>query len=220
MTPCPTTIPPPRRASTLVRRLPAPRVPALLALAAALLLPACSPLSGSARGYEARSIADGSTLSPRFPTAIYRAEDENSAYLYLTDLSPADLRPGAPVDTLTGHIVRVHNFVRPRAGRTPIETTAFTASVTHAVFAQGQIGIYRGGGFFEPDRAPGGTRFGGTLNGGSLRIERATPGFVDRLGSATLQAQFQVRRDDASSALIQARLEELIRAAQPVDPDR
>lgn len=219
MTPHPTNSP--TRAPTLVRRPHAPRVPALLAVLLPFLpLTACSPFSSSARGYQARSIAEGSTLSPRFPTAIYRAEDENSAYLYLTDLSPADLRPGAPLDSLTGHIVRIHNFVRPRAGRTPIETTAFTASVTHAVIARGQIGIYRGGGFFEPDRAPGGSRFGGSLSGGSLRIERATPGFVDRLGSATLEAQFLVRRDDASSALIQARLEELVRASPPVDPDR
>jgi len=178
----------------------------------------CGVLGSRVDRYGISSREYSAELAPRLTVSGYTHRDENTADLYLTDIPLGELRRGVEIDRLSGHIVHVHMFLMPRAGRTPIETTAFTATVTHAVLAQGEVGVYRGGGFMAVSGEPGDHRFAGTIEDGTLRLERASPGFVDRLGVSELDASFTVTLDQRLAALLRARLTQAIGRATRAAP--
>ncbi len=184
---------------------------ALLALSAAL--GGCG-FSGAAGDLRTASINGSVALQPKARVIVYAPLDENSADVYLTDLTREQLESTSPITSFTGSIVHLHLFVRPRAGRTPIESTASSASVRHAVLTGGPVGIYGGGGFLMPDEAPGERHFGGSVTAGTLRLTNASPGFDDRLGAADISGSFNARRDDAMAALIGTRLAEAVDATR------
>lgn len=195
---------------------PNPRF-ALIAVLAALLAAGC--LSGCSRGMftptgvRLRSHERPVEFGP-VPTAVaYIDRDTNTADIYLTDFSRAELAADTPLGDVTGTILHVHMFMRPRPGRTPIETTASTVSFRCAVIAGGQVGVYGGGGFLFPSGEPGDASFGGIIRNASARLLAGTPGFVDRLGAARLDASLNAPRDPALAKLIDRRLDLALRAA-------
>jgi len=186
-----------------------------IGLAAILVAAGCGP---GRRGGSAslRSTQTGDELSASLPTRVYTPGDSNTADLYLTDLPPEVWTSGADVSDMAGMIVHVHMFIRPRAGRTPIESTASTASVRVLVLARGEIGVYGGGGFFLHSGDVGDATFGGSLSGGTLRLVHATPGFDDRLGPSKLTGAFSGRRDAETSRALARALRTLIAESEPV----
>jgi hypothetical protein len=148
-----------------------------------------------ASGYRLTSIQTRDTLAPTLTHGWFHAADENSADLYLTDLPPQTLTSLDALSTATGNIVHVRMLVHPRAGRTPIEPTALSAAVVHVVLAGGQIGVYEGGGFFQPSGHATERTFGGSIVGGTMHQGAATPGFSDRLGASQLSAGVRAERD-------------------------
>lgn len=167
--------------------------------------------------YELRSVARQTVLRPSLRLRAYRAEDANTAHFFLTDLSVDDLQRDADLAGITGNIVHIHLFLRPKAGRTPIDSTAFNASIEHLVIANGQIGIYQGGGFMIPGGTPGDRTLGGNLSGATLRLTRATPGLRDLLGPSQADARFSAKLDEETASLIERRLRQLARAATPIE---
>eukprot|EP00913_Durusdinium_trenchii_P006007 g5619.t1 len=123
--------------------------------------------------------------------------------------------PGDP--SISGQMVHVHMFVRPKPGRTPIQQTAISATVRHLIIANGQVGMYTGAGFMFPSGTPGDKIFGGSITRADLRLERATPGFTDRLGPAEMTISFGARNDPQLSDELHRRIELLALAAQPVE---
>jgi len=157
-----------------------------------------------------RSVESGHELRPRLTTAAYAAEDGNTADVYLTDLTRAELDPTAPIDTITGHLARVHMFLRPKAGNTPIEDTATNATVELLVLSRGAIGVYEGAGFLQPGSKPGGARFGGSMDGATVKLVASNASFVDPIGPAELDVSFTAPLDRGAAALMRARLETII----------
>lgn len=172
--------------------------------------------SQGGRGYRLRSLQADAEVLPTLAVRVYATADPNTADFFLTDLPREALRPGADLSGVTGHLVRVHMFLNPLAGSTPIASSAFNAAITHAVIADGRIGIYSGGGFLTPGATPGAASLGASLSGGTVRLEAATPGFVDLLGAAEVTAHFRAPRDDSFAAVCRARLDQFVKAAQPV----
>jgi hypothetical protein len=154
-----------------------------------------SGLRLGASGYRLTSIETRATLAPTLAHGWFHAADENLADLYLTDLPPETLTSPEALAAATGNIVHLRMIVHPRAGRTPIEPTAISASVVHVVLSGGQIGVYEGGGFFQPSGDATERTFGGSIAGGSMHLGAATPGFVDRLGASQLSAGVRAERD-------------------------
>jgi hypothetical protein len=76
------------------------------------------------------------------------------------------------------------------------------------------VGRSGGGGFLLPDDVPGGRSFSGDLFDATLKLTRATPGFVDRLGAARMSGEFEARRDDRLAAGLGQRLDSLMGAAE------
>lgn len=161
------------------------------------------------------SIDEGTALRPALRLRAYRAEDRNTADIYLTDLTPEQLEPTVDPTTLAGSIVHVHMFIRPRSGRTPIEGTASTAAIRHVVLANGEVGVYSGGGFLLPSGNVGDSRFGGRISRATLRLTRSTDGFNDLLGAAEFSGAVSAPLDDAMAAKIEALLEEAAAQTRP-----
>lgn len=187
--------------------MPVP-VTKILILALLGTLPALlGPLSGCARitgpsGVRMQSSSRGTVLAPQVTSAAYTWTDASTADIYVSDIPMQQLSAADSLDELAGSIVHIHMFLRPRPGRTPIETTASTVAVQWVVLARGEVGVYGGGGFMFPAGAPGDDTFGGAIKNGSVRLLAATPGFVDRLGAAEFSAGIRAPQDEAAAALL------------------
>lgn len=187
------------------------------------VLPSCTRLglinSADAELVSAESEA---TLSPDFRVLAYvRDEGEQAADLYLTDLSDdgiaAFFDDSGAWTALKGSIVHLHLFIRPYAGRTPIEPTAANAAVRWAVLAEGELGVYTGAGFVLPNRTITGDKLTGNLSGATLRLTHATPGFHDALGPSRLSMGFTAERDEETARALAQRLDAIARRAMPVE---
>lgn len=175
--------------------------------------------SGSA---ELRSVASPATpaaqLSAKLTTLAYTSSDVNTADIYMTDLPRAALEPEADLTGVSGVLVHLHLFITPLAGETPIANSACSATVRTVVIAEGNFGVYGGGGFLAPNESPGGSTFGGKVRDASCRISTKSPGFADRLGSAVFSSTFRVPKDAATSKLIERRLGSILASLPPPKP--
>jgi hypothetical protein len=180
----------------------------------------CSVLAPSKTDLSLVSADRPAALSPRFTTAVFFSGDPNEADLFLTDLPPERLAD--PNDTLAdaaGSLLHVHLFVIPAAGSTPMDPTACNVALRYVVLSGGAVGVYSGGGFLYPSGKTASANFGGSLAGGSLRLTRATPDFLDVLGPALLEGSLSAARDPRAAAALRARLESLYSGARPLSAD-
>lgn len=181
----------------------------------ALGLAGCSsmmPFSGPSN-LEFVSNTSGAAVSPLMPVRVYRSDDPNVADIYLTDL-PELADPAVPSDALTratGHIVHIHMFIVPKAGKTPIAYTAANTTITHIILADGAMGVYRGAGFLLPKGRPGGSSFGGKMSRATLRPTAATSGFADLLEWNEARGTISAVRDDEAARTLDARVATLLR---------
>ncbi len=164
--------------------------------------------TGSPGGtFQVQSPAAGTRLAVDARTAVYTPIDENSADLYLSDLSFAELEQlatGAAESEAAGTLLRMHVFLQPRAGRTPIAFSASNATFDLVVFADGlaSVGIYGGGGFVLPDGDLGADRVSGRTQGATLRYLGGSPRFDDQLGRAVVDGNMTVEADPERAALL------------------
>lgn len=169
---------------------------AVVVVIAALALAALGACASGRLRLESRD--SGAEMSPRWVTAVYSYIDENTVDIILSDIAAQDLASMSAEDLMRsrGAIVHIHQFFTPVAGRTALDSTASNATVRHIVLAGGEIGVYGGGGLLLPGGAPGGQRYAFSMTDASMRLVNATPGFVDRLGAASMSGGAGVARDD------------------------
>ena len=156
------------------------------------------------------SMEHGGMLSPKFTTIAYAPRGVESADLYLTDLSPAELDPGTPLDSITGHLIHIHVFLIPKAGKTPIDRNASNVTVRHIVFVRGAIGMYAGGGFLLTQGRPGDDTFGGSMRDATLKIVDMSPTFHDALGAGSMRGVVLAPLDEGAASRIASRLDDVI----------
>lgn len=157
----------------------------------------------------------GGTLQLRPRTSAYLAGDRNTADVYLTDLPGEALDPAADLAGVSGQFIHIHLFLTPKAGSTPIDSTACSASVRHVVIADGRIGVYGGGGFLSPNTSPGDRVLTGRLSDATLRLVSASPEFGDRLGPSKLDCAFRAPLDQRLANALAARLDTILAKATP-----
>jgi hypothetical protein len=155
--------------------------------------------------------------APLLPVAAYLTPDGNTAEVYLTDLDPDKLDPGTDLSRVSGRIVQLRLFLSPKAGSTPIASTACSTAVRHIVLADGAIGVYAGGGFLLPDGRPGGREFSGRISDATLKLVARSGGFADRLGPAVLSGTFAATRNEALARKLAARVQDILSVAEPVE---
>jgi len=194
----------------------------VLALAFALLT-GCSTtrfsdmLPGSGTP-ELRSSLSGNSLPANLPTRIFAPSKIGVADLYLTDLPEELLRNGGDLSTYKGIIIHVHSFLRPRAGKTPIDPDATTAVTRVFVLTgDGNAGLYAGGGLFLTSDDPKAATFEGSLRGATLYLSRATAGFDDLLGPSRLAGLIAGKRDEVLAAQLATITQTLAEAMDSVE---
>jgi len=114
-----------------------------------------------------------------------------------------------------GNLSRVHVFLNPRAGYTPIDYTASNASFTHIVVSGEVYGVYTGAGFVLPSTTPGESSFSGYTNGANLKLASSTAGFEDMLGPTEVTGRVSATRDDATAEKLGALVSAMARYATP-----
>jgi hypothetical protein len=175
-------------------------------LALCVLIAGCAPQNRVTVRAVQESIADSPVLS----TSVYLSEDGNTADIYLTDLDAAALDPGAPLAGLSGRLVHMHLFLTPKPGSTPIAASACSVTARYIIIAEGQVGVYAGGGFLQPRSSLGEPTYVATVSEATLRLSAKTPGFKDRLGPAMLEARIAAERNEPAAKRIGARVAELV----------
>lgn len=168
----------------------------------------------TASGIRFESMDHGTLLTPSIAAIGYRADDTSTAEFYISDIPLRELARAESFEELSGTIVHIHLFIRPKPGKTPIQPTASTATIQAAVLSRGEVGLYGGGGFMLPSGTPGDNSFGGSIRGGSVRLLAATPGFADRLGAAHFTAGINAPDDEAAAAIMAHLFEQAARIAR------
>lgn len=177
----------------------------------------CAGVStGGATALRIQSTDHNTWMAPNYVTAVYRAIDENTADIFLSDVPEAELLERMRLGVTSapesaGTVTHIRLFLAPLAGKTPIDFTASNVTITHVVLAQGTMGVYGGGGFLLPDSSVGSQVFGGTIRDASLRLLRADEGFADLLGLAEISGHVAARRDDTFADSVSARLVLMLR---------
>ncbi len=180
-------------------------------LAACLAVIACLLGGCGVRGsVRLRSVTTGGELTPKLRVLAYRADDSQTADVYLTDLALADLDPGVDPGGLTGCFIHIHFFLMPKAGKTPIESTASSVTIRYVVLARGAIGVYGGGGFLLPGGSPGDSTFGGSLSDATMKLINSNAEFHDPLGPCTLSISFRAPLDESLARRMAASLEDFL----------
>lgn len=187
------------------------------------LLGGCNAIRGGGGSGGSSTIvsdANNKEFKASFDIKAYTHFDENTAEVYLTDLSDEQLvaffAPENDWSSISGTLVQVHLFLDPKPGKTPIEHTAATATVRYAIITDGEVGLYDGAGFMLPGQKPGKGSISGTIRSAPLRITRATSGFSDVFDAAKLELEFDAKLNDAIAAELRARLDAMAAKARPV----
>ncbi len=163
-----------------------------------------------------RSSVSGDFLDPSYTTAVYATSDANTADLYFSTI-PGIGQPGVSMAGVSGSVMHVHMFLKPLAGRTPIDFTAANVTVTHIVVSEGAYGVYGGAGFMLPAGSVGSRSFGGRLEDATLRPTARTAGFVDRMGWNELSGKLSAELDEERAGEIAAWVDALL-ASDPLVP--
>lgn len=181
-------------------------------------LAACSSLSLSGSSPALVSPVTGDRFVPSLPTRVFAPSAAGVADFYLTDL-PAEVLAGQSTDLaqVSGTIIHVHLFTEPLAGSTPIATDATTAIVRVYVLANGQAGLYGGGGFFSPSGDVKSKRAGGSTRASTLHLTQATPAFEDAIGPADFSGSFTATRDEQVCERLRLITQAMEGGMQPVE---
>lgn len=194
------------------------RVTAALALTAAAALTAglaaCAGVGTSSTKLDSAEFPV--RLAPEFTTLVYVPYEDTQADVYLTDLPDTAFDDPIELARSSGQLAHVRMFLRPRAGRTPIDSTACSAAVTWFILAEGRVGVYTGGGFLSPRGKPGGQTFSGSMSEGTLRLYARGPGFVDQIGSGELDLSFRAVLDKRTAEELRRTADRLALTADPL----
>ena len=162
---------------------------------------------------------DGSrVLRPTLTDLAYVGADKNTVDIFLTDLTRAELDPYAPIDGVDGHIVHIHMFIAPKAGKTPIAITATNATVRFMVLADGAVGVYEGAGFLLPSTDTDRPAFIARMQRAPLRLITANDRFTDPLGNAEFELDVVAPRDAAVVSRISAKFGAVLSTLEPPEP--
>lgn len=160
-------------------------------------------------------------FSSDYRVRVFRALDENTADIYLTDLSDDELAAffteNPDWSNITGTLLSVRMFIEPKPGNTPIDPTAVSAAVRSIIITQGQIGVYDGAGFLLPGGSIKSGRLAGSIRNAPLRLTRKTSGFRDPLVAPSIDVRFSVVLNEQAADELAARAAALSAAAQPAD---
>jgi hypothetical protein len=187
------------------------RHPLLATIAVALLAGGCRPGGGAGSPLIIGSAdGDGVRVSGELPYGAYAADAGGEPVFTVSDVPYEQLRDGTPD---TAQVLYAALLWRPKPGQTPLDPTATNVSLEYIILSRGEMGVYGGGGFARPLGAPGDPELGIDIESSTLRLLRATPGFVNRLGNGRITGVLRAERQPALARRMRQAVEVLERRA-------
>jgi hypothetical protein len=171
-----------------------------------------APLAGCHRGPATARLRvmsrspEGGYVDGSFSRISYGGEAAGEPVITASDTSLEQLRTG---DADAAQALMVAFLWRPKPGETPIDPTATNLSLMYTILSHGEIGVYGGGGFGRARGKSGDRTLQLTIEASSLRLLRATPGFVDRLGHTSITGTLRAERDPGRTRQMRLALERL-----------
>jgi hypothetical protein len=132
-------------------------------------------------------------------TESWYAIEPAQVSFYSCDIPLDDMAKGLKV---SGQMVNIQMLWEPRPGMTPIEPTTTNISIRLVVFAEGEVGLYGGGGFAWPRGKPEDGSMGLLITGSNLSLIARTKGFVDLLSPAQMLGTITATMDEAQANTI------------------
>lgn len=141
-------------------------------------------------------LADNPVKVSTAPAEAWYMIEPAQVSFYSSDISPEQLAAGGK---LSGQVVNIQLLWEPKPGLTPLEPTTTNISIRLVVFAEGEVGVYGGGGFAWPRGKPDDGTMGLLLTGSNLSLVARTKGFVDLLSPAEMLGTVTATMDEAKS---------------------
>ncbi|NBX25039.1 MAG: hypothetical protein EBQ99_03150 [Planctomycetes bacterium] len=141
-------------------------------------------------------LADNPVKVSTAPAEAWYMIEPAQISFYSSDI-PADQLAGG--GKLSGQVVNIQLLWDPKPGLTPLEPTTTNISIRLVVFAEGEVGVYGGGGFAWPRGKAEDGSMGLLLTGSNLSLVARTKGFVDLLSPAEMLGTVTARMDEAQS---------------------
>jgi len=141
-------------------------------------------------------LADNPVKVSTAPAEAWYMIEPAQVSFYGSDIPADQLAAGG---ALSGQVVNIQLLWDPKPGLTPLEPTTTNISIRLVVFAEGEVGVYGGGGFAWPRGKPEDGSMGLLLTGSNLSLVARTKGFVDLLSPAEMLGTVTARLDDAQS---------------------
>lgn len=178
------------------RRCAAPALVTVLLANAAVTLCGCNwtnPYGTSVSDIRATSLTDDPvSVTGDFTTAVYSDQLTSELSFYVSDLEADDLING---DMDNGQVLRIELLWEPKPGKTPLDSSATNIALRYVIFADGEVGLYEGGGFALTNRVSFTERITISMLDSSLRLSDSTPGFRDLLGPTRITGTFTASLD-------------------------
>lgn len=172
----------------------------ILFMLVAAILPGCGFLQASDSSVGNLQVAslggDSIAVEGDYTTALYSDQLTTDTSVYVSDIPIDQLISG---DFRSGQVVHVEKLWQPKAGKTPLDSSATNVSIRYVVFSEGEVGIYHGGGFATFKEHDDGRRVTVSVLDASLRLGESTPGFNDLLGPTQLVGNITAKLDRASA---------------------
>ena len=187
------------------------RLVAFALLSAALLTGGC--WRGSVTGGSltiGSTDADGVRVSGELAHGAYAADAGGEPVFTVSNVPYEQLRDG---EVETAQILYAALLWRPKPGQTPLDPTATNVSLEYVILSRGEMGVYGGGGFARPLGDPGDPELGLAIESSTLRLIRATAGFVDRLGHTRVTGVLRAERQPALARRMRQAVDALERRA-------
>jgi hypothetical protein len=144
-----------------------------------------------------RSLSDDPVVLPaRLTEAVYWDDPEGSTSFILSDIPVKRLAEGRP---RRAQVLHVELLWLPKAGATPMDSTATNASIRYVLFSDDQVGVYGGAGFARPHGAPGDRSIRLAIDDASLTLLDSTPGFRDLLSPGRMTGTIHARLDPGTA---------------------
>lgn len=178
----------PRRENPIAPLATALVLAALLAGGCAYIDTARHWVGGFSTGVDVTRISPKANYIPMtFSHSVCGEDPYVDTSVWMTDIPAEMLSQESMPD---GQILHVEMLFQPRPGWTPIDSTATNLSIRYIVIADGEVGIYEGGGFGYPVGTGRSSSMTLSIEQASLDLTRSTDGFVDLLSPAELSGTF------------------------------
>ncbi len=172
------------------------------------VLPGCAGFSGGGGKLRAESLGgDPVVLGTQYTTVVYEHKSDGETSFFLSDIPVEELLAG---NVRQGQVMHIDLLWAPKAGATPMDSSATNVSIRHVIISDGEVGVYGGAGFAMPRGKPGKGKLPVALQDSTVRLLESTDGFQDLLSPAKVTGDFTAYHDAELARKIHRAISQLV----------